>query len=52
MLAYVECRIDSIMNCDLTKPFREEEILTDLQQIHPHKALGPDGLSGAFYRNH
>ncbi|XP_022150918.1 uncharacterized protein LOC111018954 [Momordica charantia] len=47
----IEARVSSGHNCDLLKPFCEEEMIMALHQIHPHKALGPDRFSSAFYKN-
>ena len=40
------------MNIELTKTFTKEEVLKALQQLHPNKAPGPDGMSAIFFHNY
>ena len=40
------------MNHDLIKDFSAEEVRTALQQMHPTKAPGPDGMSAIFYQKY
>ena len=34
----------------LVQPYTEEEVRTTLFQMHPSKALGPDGMSPFFFQ--
>ena len=34
----------------LVRPYTEEEVRTTLFQMHPSKALGPDGMSPFFFQ--
>ena len=40
------------MNGDLLAVFKAEEVQFALQQMHPTKALGPDGMSPIFYQKY
>ena len=40
------------MNEGLDRVFTREEVATALKQIHPTKALGPDGMSALFYQKY
>ena len=40
------------MNESLGRVFTREEVVTALKQIHPTKALGPDGMSTLFYQKY
>lgn len=40
------------MNADLTKIFTKEEVTRTLQQLHPTKAPGPDGMSAIFFHKY
>ena len=40
------------MNEQLNQPFLEEEIVTALNQMHPAKAHGHDGLLAIFFQKH
>lgn len=46
---FVRPTVTEDMNCRLHQPFTEAKVYTTVKKIHPHKAPGPDGLSGAFY---
>lgn len=38
------------MNADILKPYTKDDIKVMLIQMHPSKALGPDGMSLLFYQ--
>ena len=40
------------MNKELIRPFTEEEVTKALHQIHPTKALGPNGISTVFFHKY
>ena len=40
------------MNEDLFRPFTADEVRKALFQIHPSKALGPDGMSLLFFQKY
>ena len=40
------------MNESLSRCFTREEVTIALKQIHPTKALGPDGMSAIFYQKY
>ena len=40
------------MNLELDKEFSPEEIKSVIFQMHPSKALGPDGLSAGFFQRY
>ena len=40
------------MNAELTKVFTRDEVTTTLQQLHPTKASGPDGMSAIFFHKY
>ena len=40
------------MNMELIKEFSKDEILTALKQMHPTKALGPNGMSAIFFHKY
>ena len=44
----IPTRVSEDMNESLTRVFTREEIATALEQIHPTKALGPNGMSAIF----
>lgn len=45
-------RVTRDMEEELSRDFTEEEIKVALQQMHPTKAPGPDGLSPLFYQRY
>jgi hypothetical protein len=49
-LMHVEPSVSAEMNCTLERPFVEVEVVFALSQMHPLKALGPDGFPAAFYQ--
>ena len=40
------------MNQSLTKEFTKEQVLAALKQMHPTKALGPNGMSAIFFQKY
>lgn len=42
----ISSQIQQSMDC----PYTEEELISALQEMHPTKASGPDGLSTGFYQ--
>ena len=50
--AAIPTRVFEDMNESLTQVFTREEVATALKQIHPTKALGPDGMSAIFYQKY
>ena len=42
-------RVIEKMNTGLAKDFTREEMVAAFKQIHPTKALGPNGMSAMFY---
>ena len=45
-------RVIEKMNTELAKDFTREEMVAALKQIHPTKALGPNGMSAMFYQKY
>lgn len=45
-------RVTTDMNRELTKDFIEAEVFEALQQMHPHKAPGPDGMALIFFQRY
>ncbi|XP_074305989.1 uncharacterized protein LOC141641217 [Silene latifolia] len=52
ILVGLEGRVTDQMNSLLKAEFREEEIVEALNQMHPLKAPGPDGMNGLFYQTY
>ena len=48
----IPTRITNDMNQRLIKEFIREEVVTALQQMHPTKAPGPDGMSAIFFQKY
>ncbi|XP_074306422.1 uncharacterized protein LOC141641666 [Silene latifolia] len=48
----LEGRVSESMNEVLRQEYREEEVVEALNQIHPLKAPGPDGMNGLFYQTY
>ncbi|XP_074266574.1 uncharacterized protein LOC141589850 [Silene latifolia] len=51
-LGGMEGRVNDEMNRVLRQPYREEEVLEALNQMHPLKAPGPDGMNCLFYQTY
>ncbi|XP_074301321.1 uncharacterized protein LOC141632701 [Silene latifolia] len=49
VLTGVEGRVTTRMNALLGCEYREEEVLEDLNQMHPLKSPGPNGMNALFY---
>lgn len=45
-------RVTLEMNNVLLESFKAEEVWRALQQMHPIKSLGPDGMSPIFYQKY
>ena len=45
-------RVSLEMNESLTVEFKAEEVWRALKQMHPTKALGPDGMSPIFFQQY
>ncbi|XP_074289141.1 uncharacterized protein LOC141614281 [Silene latifolia] len=52
ILAGVGNRVTAAMNGGLRREYTEEEITDALNQMHPLKASGPDGMNGLFYQTY
>ncbi|XP_074283536.1 uncharacterized protein LOC141608084 [Silene latifolia] len=52
LLDGVEGRVTERMNMLLRCDYTEEEVVTALNQMHPLKAPGPDGMNGLFYQTY
>ncbi|XP_074301413.1 uncharacterized protein LOC141632800 [Silene latifolia] len=45
-------RVSHDMNSNLAQDYKEEEVIKALNQMHPLKALGPDGMNGLFFQTY
>ena len=50
--ATIPAKVTSEMNQDLIREFTKEEVEDSLKQMHPTKALGPDGMSVIFFQKY
>ena len=48
----IPTRVTDEMNQSLIKEFIREEVVIALQQMHPTKAPGPDGMSAIFFQKY
>ncbi|XP_074293887.1 uncharacterized protein LOC141621071 [Silene latifolia] len=48
----VRQRVTDEMNETLRRDYSEEEVIDALNQMHPLKAPGPDGMNGLFYQTY
>ena len=48
----VDKRVTTEMNDELIKEFKADEVWRALQQMHPTKSLGPDGMFLIFYQKY
>lgn len=44
--------VTGAMNNDLVQDFQETKVLKALKQMHPKKALGPNGMPPLFYQQY
>lgn len=49
LLNLLKNRITLAMNEGLSRTYTKEEIISALEQMHPTKALGPDGMPSLFF---
>ncbi|XP_074271258.1 uncharacterized protein LOC141595186 [Silene latifolia] len=52
LLEGIRNRVTNDMNENLRRDYCEEEVLDALNQMHPLKAPGPDGMNGLFYQTY
>ncbi|XP_074274052.1 uncharacterized protein LOC141597484 [Silene latifolia] len=52
VVAGIRGRVTTAMNTELRRDYGEEEVLDALNQMHPLKAPGPDGMNGLFYQTY
>ena len=48
----IATRVTDEMNQGLIATFTKKEVVTALKQMHPTKALGPDGMSAIFFQKY
>ena len=51
-LGAVDRKVSEVMNAELPKKFKEEEVWQAFIQMHPTKSPGPDGMSPIFYQKY
>ncbi|KAL0413324.1 UNVERIFIED_CONTAM: hypothetical protein Sradi_1534100 [Sesamum radiatum] len=51
VLGSLEGRVSRAMNKELIRTFTSEEITQAINQMHPLKSPGPDGMTAIFYQN-
>ena len=49
---HTNTRVTNEMNQNLIKEFTREEVVAALQQMHPTKVPGPDGMSAIFFQKY
>ncbi|XP_074299825.1 uncharacterized protein LOC141630996 [Silene latifolia] len=52
VFAGMEGRVTAEMNSELGREYSEEEVVEALNQMHPLKAPGPDGMNCLFYQTY
>ncbi|XP_074318651.1 uncharacterized protein LOC141655470 [Silene latifolia] len=52
LLDVIAGRVTPDMNEGLRAAYREEEVITALNQMHPLKSPGPDGMNGLFFQTY
>ena len=52
VLDRIEKKVADSMVAMLTEPFQSEEVVEALNQMHPTKAPGPDGMCALFYQKY
>lgn len=52
MTNLIQAKVFEEMNEELTKEFTAEEVKAALKQMHPTKALRPNGMSAVFYQKY
>jgi len=51
-LQHISSKINEQKNREFEKGFSKEEIREAIWSMHPEKALGLDGFTISFYKNH